>query len=256
VDVTLTPFSRMAFPKRGFLLYFRVIGCSKPEGPDNSYMVFRNATQAYFLCNVGYIFPDTFTRDRWLSCNPLEHTWSDFVPRCEDVKSLVGNSAIDDDILRNNPAVWPVLQREKEEIFTDYVLPVLVLVFLFVINGIILLCIRRQRNRLEELENETNQEMEQIFGGSPEESTFTFPSSIGEDLWDQDDQDPTLTTLTLQDNDTPSSSARRADLSLEPSIIRGLHSFNTNGHINGRAVGYTNGTILAGFNGFPRTTAV
>lgn len=72
--------------------------------------------------------------------------------------------------------------------------------------------------RLEEMENERNQEMEEIcaavIDGSNtpvDESTFSFPSSAVEDLWhdhfdddiDEMDQDRTLTTLTLHTTSSP-----------------------------------------------------
>lgn len=77
--------------------------------------------------------------------------------------------------------------------------------------------------RLEEMENERNQEMEEICAAVVEDSnspadgsSFSFPSSGAEDLWhdhfdddiDQDtDQDRTLTTLTLHTTSSPPDSA-------------------------------------------------
>lgn len=84
--------------------------------------------------------------------------------------------------------------------------------------------------RLEEMENERNQEMEEICQAAAavgagddsntpvDESTFSFPSSAVEDLWhdeyehfdaeiDETDQDRTLTTLTLHTTSSPPDSA-------------------------------------------------
>ncbi|CAG7824477.1 unnamed protein product [Allacma fusca] len=144
VNVTLLPQSRMAFPKRGFLLYFRVIGCMTPEGPVNSNMVFRNATHAYFLCKVGHVFPDTLTRHRWLLCNPLEHHWTPSHLSCEDIRNLLEYNSSINDIL---PGLWPVTFRfAQRSIMKDYIIPVIVLLSLFLVNTIIVLCIWKHRS--------------------------------------------------------------------------------------------------------------
>lgn len=65
------------------LCLFLVLGCRDPKRPMNSYMVFRNATHAYLLCDLGHLYSDTLTRDRWLYCNPLEDTWTGTISHCQ-----------------------------------------------------------------------------------------------------------------------------------------------------------------------------
>lgn len=65
------------------IFWFLVLGCRDPKRPMNSYMVFRNATHAYLLCDLGHLYPDTLTRDRWLYCNPLEDTWTGTISHCQ-----------------------------------------------------------------------------------------------------------------------------------------------------------------------------
>jgi len=142
--------------------------------------------------------------------------------------------------------------------------------------------------RLEEIENQTNQEMERMCAAdsSPEEvSIFSFPDSIDEDLllWDHEeeetDPDRTLTTITLQ-TDTPTSSAARKVPEHHHHQYEELR--NGNGHLryyqngslshsrnnsNGQGslhlsnnsrphIGYVNGTLSSSFHGYFRTTAV
>lgn len=133
---------------------------------------------------------------------------------------------------------------------------------------------------MEEIENETNQEMEQICAAaeSPEVSIFSFPDSIGEVLWDHDeldheetDQDRTLTTLTTitAQTETPTSSATRKgnDYPHYHEQRNGNFRFYQNGtsgeNANGSLVnprpniGYANGNLLpVTFKGYFRTTAV
>ncbi|CAL8102242.1 unnamed protein product [Orchesella dallaii] len=149
LNVTLIPQSRLAFPKRGFLIYYRVLGCRDPVRPKNSYVVFRNATHAYIICDLGHLNPDTLTRERWLYCNPLEHTWTGTILDCQDVRSYsntMRNLSIAQ-VLRNDPSVWPVKLRPKENVMSDFIIPVCVIISLFFINGIILFFICRARRR-------------------------------------------------------------------------------------------------------------
>nr|CAD7201403.1 unnamed protein product [Timema douglasi] len=63
------------------------IGCVQLNPPKDGYMVFRNQTDAQFMCCVDYMFPDTLDRLRDLHCHN-GNTWNNSLPDCITDKSL------------------------------------------------------------------------------------------------------------------------------------------------------------------------
>nr|CAD7256182.1 unnamed protein product [Timema shepardi] len=87
LNLTFTGLSQNMFPKRGVLFHYKAIGCVQLNPPKDGYMVFRNQTDAQFMCCVDYMFPDTLDRLRDLHCHN-GNTWNNSLPDCITDKSL------------------------------------------------------------------------------------------------------------------------------------------------------------------------
>ncbi|KAL3283040.1 hypothetical protein HHI36_006198 [Cryptolaemus montrouzieri] len=82
LEIILASSQRLT-PQRGILLHYTAVGCPTPIPPADSYLVFINDTFAVFSCCVGYVFPDTGTKSRQLSCEGSK--WNEMMPlpNCE-----------------------------------------------------------------------------------------------------------------------------------------------------------------------------
>jgi hypothetical protein len=60
---------------------FAALGCPPLKTPEDGYLVDRNATHAQYMCCVGFVFPDTSRRERYLHCEN-GNVWTTDLPDC------------------------------------------------------------------------------------------------------------------------------------------------------------------------------
>nr|CAD7441757.1 unnamed protein product [Timema bartmani] len=152
LNLTFTGLSQNMFPKRGVLFHYKAIGCVQLNPPKDGYMVFRNQTDAQFMCCVDYMFPDTLDRLRDLHCHN-GNTWNNSLPDCITDKSLkpwgwIGtpmptNSLKDTNITNSHTAA---IVKESDFVF-DVMLPTLIICVLLIGNGVIIVVIFYMRKR-------------------------------------------------------------------------------------------------------------
>ncbi|CAH0557808.1 unnamed protein product [Brassicogethes aeneus] len=141
-DFTIVLKSQNDFnPRRGFFIHYSALGCPMPELPEDGYLVYRNDTAAVFHCCVGFHFPDTGARRKVISCEG--DRWNETLPlmNCER------------DILSNIPTKSVTY---KEEMASDLIAPTLLILALFIVNGIVLFYIYtvKKRSAIEVKEEE------------------------------------------------------------------------------------------------------
>ncbi|XP_044750148.1 uncharacterized protein LOC123310661 [Coccinella septempunctata] len=126
--------SQRLTPLRGILLHYTAVGCPTPVPPADSYLVYINDTFAAFSCCVGYVFPDTGTKTRQLTCEGS--TWSEIMPlpNCEQLEY---------------PSASEPLPKLREIMASELIVPAVIIVTLFILNSMVLFFINRAKKRNE-----------------------------------------------------------------------------------------------------------
>ncbi|KAF2881661.1 hypothetical protein ILUMI_24518 [Ignelater luminosus] len=144
LDITLHPSpTESLLPRRGVLFYYTAVGCPTPSAPKDGYLVYRNDTAAEYSCCIGYAFPDIKKRRRIIKC--LGHKWDVSIPlpNCDNTTLVIeeNNSGLvsSKDLLLRKMAV--------EYNFREIVAPIVLIVMLFLLNGIALFVIYKYRQR-------------------------------------------------------------------------------------------------------------
>ncbi|KAL1500889.1 hypothetical protein ABEB36_006310 [Hypothenemus hampei] len=131
-------------PRRGVLIYYKLIGCFPADAPTGAILVAHNDSMATYRCSERLVFPDTQATFKTIEC--IGDTWNVSVPLlgCEKPESLFETRIKLQEILKFN-----------EPMASDLVAPILLIIILFALNGIVLFYIHRARKKhVVEIEDE------------------------------------------------------------------------------------------------------
>ncbi|XP_063884131.1 uncharacterized protein LOC135113074 [Scylla paramamosain] len=153
LNVTLSASSHV-FPKRGYVAYYKALGCPTPDIPQDGYLAFRNGTHAEFWCCVRHAFPDTLTRKRVLECGRL-NTWNEELPDCVDLDELLnaGNITMEKylGLINGTSGVAMAEKLRQAHIVYDLVVPTIIMSVLVLGNvAVVFLIIYCRRGVIEE----------------------------------------------------------------------------------------------------------
>ncbi|VVC93214.1 unnamed protein product [Leptidea sinapis] len=151
VEVIVEANSKGAFPKRGVLLHYKSVGCVTLPAPPRGYIVYRNEDVAHYMCEVNYVFVDTYERARILWCYD-DNRWNDTVSLCIEETSIVVATSTPERTDKDTK-----LANSEGNMMIDIVIPSLLIAVLFIGNAFIVLVIYKYRKRkTEDLEDEFN----------------------------------------------------------------------------------------------------
>ncbi|XP_074038588.1 uncharacterized protein isoform X2 [Leptinotarsa decemlineata] len=159
IEVVLS--SRQEFnPRRGFLIYYSVVGCSELPTPQGAYIVHRTPFLTVFSCCRGYNFPDTGTRIKSIGC--LGSFWNTSLPLLDCQKS---SSPLHWNLTRNLENIKPGNFRNMS---SELIVPIMVILVLFVVNAVVVFFIHKERKKQETLNSITEEHL-RTFTSSPDE---------------------------------------------------------------------------------------
>ncbi|XP_034244946.1 uncharacterized protein LOC117647335, partial [Thrips palmi] len=160
LDVNLTTRSENAFPSRGVLIHYKAVGCPTLPTPVDGYLEHHNATAAWYMCSVGYVFKDTERRARTLLC---EHgnTWNDTLAPCVNVSLTSAWKKGDFDSWtfsdgNNTKIKMAASDGGDNDTVSRVIVPTVIMAMLFVGNAVVLyvLFMLRKRNQKKCAEDE------------------------------------------------------------------------------------------------------
>ncbi|XP_069687488.1 uncharacterized protein [Periplaneta americana] len=165
LDVSVSIKSKNVFPKRGVLFQYKALGCPPLKTPADGYLVDRNASDAHFMCCVGFVFPDTMRRGRSLHCEN-ENTWSTSLPDCINVtygiwtknSSLIRLSETESNLTTDVAAIVT-----ESDLMYDILLPTMIICVLLIGNGVVIFVIFYLRKRRKLARQADDEELGAIF---------------------------------------------------------------------------------------------
>ncbi|XP_046403501.1 uncharacterized protein LOC124169071 [Ischnura elegans] len=188
--VALRSSSPTIYTKRGVLFHYKALGCGwpNPDTPKDGYLVTRNATAAYYMCCVGFKFPDTGIRQRELRCDEEHGLWRIHEPRGA-TEGLLPDCIIDGDsiLVKGNItkklSAFPDNSKSTEklkmkkawmetDLMFDILIPTIIIGILLFGNGIIIFIIfqikkRKLATELQEEELQIAQNGTELMTGKP-----------------------------------------------------------------------------------------
>ncbi|XP_066251453.1 uncharacterized protein [Euwallacea similis] len=133
VELVLTS-RQLINPRRGVLIYYSIEGCSLVPPPKNAYLVSYNDTIATYSCRRGYVFPDTQTKTRSISC--FAASWNVSTPLLDcEWPGKVSEAVI------NLKSIVQI----SESMASELVAPIVLMLILFALNGVVVFYIYRAR---------------------------------------------------------------------------------------------------------------
>ncbi|CRK97366.1 CLUMA_CG010757, isoform A [Clunio marinus] len=153
VEILLRTKSRSIYPKRGFLIHYKAVGCILPSTPSKVILDYNYESQARFICQPKHVFPDSSQPERVLQCE--NETWNDTLVNCVELEEVHGSGPVDlwfNDRLRKDNR----MSSGDESMFDDILLPIFIVSGLFILNAIVFIVIIRYRKlqRRESLDRE------------------------------------------------------------------------------------------------------
>ncbi|CAO1386733.1 unnamed protein product [Diamesa tonsa] len=146
VEITLKTKSRIAYPKRGFLIHYKTLGCLIPVIPSAVELVKKTESFAVFSCWKGHVFPDTSESDRVLGCLAREEIWNNTLPNCISIEQTLGSGLVLH--LGEHLRKERNMSANSADMFYDVIVPSAVVAVLFFINFIVFSIIMRYRKKL------------------------------------------------------------------------------------------------------------
>ncbi|GAB6022059.1 hypothetical protein CHUAL_006205 [Chamberlinius hualienensis] len=148
-EVTIVFNSQDVWPSRGFLIYYRVLGCATLPAPMHGYLVYRNTSLAHYMCCARHVFVDDYKRNKILFCED-GNKWNGSVTLCKSIKVLrqwsnsSGAEFEEDGLMSDSDPIRQVAPHAANIIY-DIVIPSVIMAAMVVCNIVIVLVILRVR---------------------------------------------------------------------------------------------------------------
>ncbi|XP_070496106.1 uncharacterized protein [Chironomus tepperi] len=142
IEIVLKTKSKNIYPKRGFLIHYKAIGCLVPQIPEHVKLVNRLENLLRYTCEENHVFPDTSQSDRTLIC--INESWNDTLTKCVAVHETFGRhiSLVNEQLRREGAKM-----TAENDMFSDILVPVFIISGLFILNAIVFIIILRYRKQ-------------------------------------------------------------------------------------------------------------
>ncbi|CAG9805629.1 unnamed protein product [Chironomus riparius] len=140
IEIVLKTKSKNIYPKRGFLIHYKAIGCVVPQIPEHVKLVNRLENLLRYNCEENHVFPDTSQSDRTLIC--INESWNDTLTKCVAVHETLGRhiSLVNEQLRREGAKM-----TAENDMLSDILVPVFIISGLFILNAIVFIIILRYR---------------------------------------------------------------------------------------------------------------
>ncbi|XP_067141481.1 uncharacterized protein [Centruroides vittatus] len=143
--------SKEFIPSKGFMIYYKVRGCTALPPPHLGYMVYSNGTAAMYMCCKDHVFNDSKQDNRYLYCIN-DQRWNASMANCVSNEEAFGN----DKLFSNQSSVKKELHTR--DLLQEALTPVILLAVMLVVNAIIIYVIFRIRRRYKTKQVDNNNE--------------------------------------------------------------------------------------------------
>ncbi|XP_074599873.1 uncharacterized protein LOC141854181 [Brevipalpus obovatus] len=138
---------------RGFLIRYQVKGCANLKDPYKGHIVTRNESHASLRCCEGYVFKDTRTNEKELTC--LHNLWNGVVSVCValhpptvEVLQYNGELLSEENVkFSTEPNKRESVEQVPRTLFSDSIIPAALMVIFVVIVVILIVSIVKCRGR-------------------------------------------------------------------------------------------------------------
>ncbi|KAG1695607.1 hypothetical protein GQR58_006561 [Nymphon striatum] len=145
---------------RGFLMHYRVIGCTDLRTPKNGYLVHRSDSRATYMCCIDYVFPDSLDNIRELVCEN-EFKWNQTLPDCFEIdeierKKNLTSGSLSEFRVGDSKCLNDTQSQEMSSLvfgmYSHYIIvPSVIIGTLLVLNTFIVIYLLHQRRKLREM---------------------------------------------------------------------------------------------------------
>ncbi|KAG5681708.1 hypothetical protein PVAND_011118 [Polypedilum vanderplanki] len=142
VEIVLKTKSKNIYPKRGFLIHYKAIGCIVPQIPENVKLVSRLENLLRFNCEPNHVHPDTSQSERTLIC--INEAWNDTLTKCVALHETFGRqiNLVNEQLRREGSKMG-----SESDTLNDILVPIFIISGLFILNAIVFIIILRYRKQ-------------------------------------------------------------------------------------------------------------